>query len=462
MVINLYTITKKRNSTAQPSGSGTDVTANWNDGVSSILAPSLRVYLPSDTYLAYNYCKIASLGRYYYIQDWKYNGDGTWTALLECDVLASWKASIQSSYGYVDRADNVTFTSNDILDTFYPATMEQYKVKSAISTTFTSIPSGGTFVICVLGNSNPVLGPVTPFVVSSYQMGILMSSMMTRSTQWSDIDALSEDVLKSFINPMQYITRVMWLPFTTSFLEDTTISLGGWSTGATGHRLTTNMMQFHNTISVPQGTGYKKYPPYATYTLIAPAFGTFQLDGTILAKTPTIQYAVNIDMVNGSATLIVATKTLETYNLDAEYELLRASTQFGIEIPMAQISTNYAGMAKGALSVAGSAAAGAAGSVGVVSGIASAVEAAIAPVVQSTGSLSGGFNLDINMIYIEAIFYKTVDESPEDFGYPIKKRMQLTSFTGYVKMAHSEFDAACTSTEKDQIISLLEGGIYIE
>ena len=456
MVISLYTITKKRNSTKQPTGTGTDVNAYWNDGASSLLAPSLRVTLPNDSYLTANYCKIASLGRYYYITDWTYNGDGTWTAALQVDVLASWKTQIQSSYGYVDRAADATLRNTAVMDTFYPATLTQLKSKSATATSLYPAPSQGCFLLSILSAdpyTTPTIGPITCYYMTPANLKDLVNNMLDITIDWDDISALSEDVLKSFVNPMQYITRVMWLPFPHTFLSNTEINLGGWATGAYGGVADAQMFTFRYTLNVPAGTGYKRYPPYATYTFISPVFGVFSLDGTIVSQHSTLAATIHVNAINGNATLIVTTNTTTPFSIDDEYELFRASTQLGIEVPMAQISTNYAGMARGAMAAATSLSAGWAGVPGIISGITSSVEAAISPSAQSTGSLSGGFNVDIGKLYIEAVFYGTVEENPTDFGYPVKKQMQLSNVLGYVKLAHSDFDAGCTSTEKDQIIS---------
>ena len=133
---------------------------------------------------------------------------------------------------------------------------------------------------------------------------------------------------------------------------------------------------------------------------------------------------------------------------------------------MAQISTNYSGIVKGAGSVLGSVAnvftnpAGA--FAGIAGGIMDAVTASLSPNVQSGGAVAGGFNIDVMSMYVESIHYSTVLESPTTYGYPIKAYEPLTGYSGYVILAYSDFNASCTSTEKDQIINYLESGVFLE
>ena len=88
---------------------------------------------------------------------------------------------------------------------------------------------------------------------------------------------------------------------------------------------------------------------------------------------------------------------------------------------------------------------------------------ALSPSVQSTGGSINGFVFDVGMMYVQQIRYGTVDQSDISFGKPVKKYVaNLTNITGFVQYDVSLFNGACTSTEKDMIITFLEGGAYIE
>lgn len=466
---DFFTLTKKRNSTLQPAGTGSfSLSVTLNDASSSLLYPSIRLRIPSDAILQCNYVHITKFSRYYYIDDWSYNADGTWTASCSVDALASWRTAIKGSSGYVDRAYTTGYTDTGIIDTFYPARDNFVVRKTTITTGLNAVPSGGTFLISVLSKSSPTIGPVAYYYVNTAQMQTLVSNMLsTINSSWSSVDTLTSDVLKSFINPMQYITKVMWLPFSHSVSMTDGIYLGGWDTGASGHKTSDIMFSFRSqtAVSIPQPTGYNAYPPYSRYTFVSPVFGTFELDGTILAKNPSIHWEIDVNALSGSATLIVTTPV--TVGSDTtRYELFRSSVQLGVEIPLSQISTNYAGIAKGvgsAISNVPGLFVNPTGAVaGIASGVMDAVSAALSPSVQSSGALTGGFNVDVNSMWIESIHYATVLPSPSAFGYPIKAYVPLSGYSGYVKLVQSDFSGACTATEKDTIINYLLEGVYLE
>ena len=466
---DFFVLTKKRNSTMQPSGTGQySLSVTLNDADTSLLSPSLRLRIPSDGILQCNYVHIIKFSRYYWIDDWTYNADGTWTANCSIDVLASWRNEIKSSSGYVDRAYIEGYVDTSIIDTLYPAKTSYVVRKTTIPTGFNPAPSGGTFLISVLSSQNPSVGPLAYYYMNSYQFGVLVANMLSVSnTTWSDIDTIDADVVKAIVNPMQYITRVMWLPFQHTVTMEDAIRLGGWDTGAYGHKTTDIMFRFRSqsAVSVPQPTGFKPYPPYSKYTFVSPVFGTFELDGTVLASNPSVNWEINVNAISGSATLVVTTP-ITTGGTTTNYELFRASTQLGVEIPMAQISTNYSGIAHGAASAINGAINAITNPVGAVAGIASgvldAVTASMSPNVQSSGSLTGGFNIDVQSMWVESIHYATVLAAPTAFGYPVKSYVPLSGYSGYVKMVQTDFAAACTSTEKDAIIAYLESGVYLE
>lgn len=466
---DFFTLTKKRNSTLQPAGTGSfSLSVTLNDTSSSLLYPAIRLRIPSDAILQCNYVHITKFSRYYYIDDWTYNADGTWTASCSVDVLASWRTAIKGSSGYVDRAYTDGYTDTGIMDIFYPARDNFVVRKTTITTGLNAVPSGGTFLISVLSKSSPTIGPLAYYYINTAQMQTLVSNMLsTIDSSWSSVDTLSSDVLKSFINPMQYITRVMWLPFAHSVTMDEKIYLGGWDTGAYGHKTSDVMFSFRSSaaVSIPQPTGYNAYPPYSRYTLVSPVFGTFELDGTIIAKNPSIHWEIDVNALSGSATLIITTPVTAGAST-TRYELFRASVQLGVEIPLMQTSTNYAGIAKGigsaVTSLMGITSNPAGALAGAASGVLDAVVEALSPSVQSSGALTGGFNVDVNSMSIESIHYATILQSPSTFGYPIKAYVPLSGYSGYVKLVRSDFSAACTAAEKDTIINYLLEGVYLE
>lgn len=472
---DFFTLTKKRNSTLQPTGTGSfSLSVTLNDASSSLLYPAIRLRIPSDAILQCNYVHITKFSRYYYIDDWTYNADGTWTASCSVDVLASWKAAIISSPGYIGRAENASIQNQYALDTYYPATNLHTTYRQTIDTGMSGTPLLGTFVIGVMSKDSPNLGAISYYAIQRDQLATMMSNMMATAgstvQDWRDTDSITGDVLKTIVNPIQYITSCKWFPFSIPNLSyNTAINLGGWATGATGAKIESMQRAMYGDLTISSLPGFLDYPPYARYSFISPIFGTFDLDPTVIAQNKNITWTIDTNLATGGSVL-----TVKSYRTSGEsrylYELFRSSTMLAVDIPITQLGTNYVGIAKTAISTV----AGAAdwqnwitspGSqvANIANGLIDAATMALSPSVQSTGGSINGFVFDVGMMYVQQIRYGTVDQSDISFGKPVKKYVaNLTNITGFVQYDVSLFNGACTSTEKDMIITFLEGGAYIE
>ena len=116
--VDLYTLSKRDNSTKQPTGTPAEYDCILKDGC-SIFTPAIKLDLglASDPSV-YNYAYIPAFGRYYFIEDWFFS-DRLWIANMRVDVLATYKTQIGSSSLYVMRAAGAN--DGDIIDTLYPA-----------------------------------------------------------------------------------------------------------------------------------------------------------------------------------------------------------------------------------------------------------------------------------------------------------------------------------------------------
>lgn len=501
MLIKLYQFVKRRNSTMIPTNSTTHLdisTAKINDGNTSILNPEVRLTRVDETgTLAYNYMYIPSFNRYYYIDNWQFNGDGTWTAYCRVDVLASWKPQIQSTGGYVDRASTVSEQNKYISDGMYPATNKSVTTVDRYLTGFDADVADGSFVIGVIGHNNPNIGAVSYYRVTAAQLQTLITNMATTSTAaWSSVNSFSSDVIKSLVNPVQFIVSCKWYPFAFSFTGETSenIYLWAWDTGATGYKLPQTWASFPAssggwttcTIYDLQGSpipgetfpDYHHYPPYAPfaqYSFITP-WGTFEIPTEQVAyqmmHTPDsgtprcrLQYRIMMNFVSGTGT--IEARIPSEYVSDAYYEVFRREIEVGMDIPLEQVSISYVNAAKGALKTVGGIASTVAGNpfgiLNIADGIIDTAAAITSPSVQSTGATMAAFTPNIEHVYVQATRFRTVDQSNDTLGRPVKKYYSaLTAFSGFIKMDVSEFRANCTESERDAVIEYLTNGVFLE
>lgn len=483
----------------------------FDDTNTSLMSPNLRVNYqhtqtsPYTPIFLCNYCYIPRFERFYYIGDWAYNADGTWTASCSVDVLGSFKANIRQSHGYLSRASDQTLRNPEILDTFYPSINLPFLHRHEIFTGFTAAPSGGTYMIGVVSGLSstdqsdvPSFGAVTYYFIPFDQFKTLLIDFMnTGAADWSQVTDVSADVVKAVVDPFQYIVSCKLYPFSppSGMTYTDRIKLGYWTSNALGHRTQEHIMSIPITLTFSEtpGQGIQElypetyteddvtyylpnYAPYARYTLVHPLFGSFDIDTTIFSTYRSLYINTVINYLSGYATFTVSAIIAQTEDGQGHihnvlHELIRTNAPIGIDVPLAQITTNYLSIGKSATSGVGNAVGIATGetmmnrigaAVGLVGNMLDAATAAISPSVQTSVPPMGGYNNEIDRFVIQEVRFPTVEQAPDQFGYPVKKAVTSLPTSGFVLMDHTEFQGPCTSTEREMICEFLESGIYME
>ena len=104
MVINLYAgFHKKRNSTLRPDEHiEVQTVSGYMKEPFSILRPifNLQNFPPNGRPYFYQYAYVPTFGRYYFVEDWSFEG-GLWNVSLSVDVLATYRTAIGENNLYV-------------------------------------------------------------------------------------------------------------------------------------------------------------------------------------------------------------------------------------------------------------------------------------------------------------------------------------------------------------------------
>lgn len=399
IVATLYKFSKKANSTAQPSLASTpslSVQIRLNDGDSSLLSPSIRLTPPriNNTEVAiydYNYIHIPQFSRYYYVDNWDYNGDGTWSAICSVDTLASWKAAIQASPGYVGRSQS--YRNSSAMDTIYPALDSPLTIRNTANTGFSPAISSGTIVLGI-ANAQPVpaavnqLGGVRYYMMSANMFLTLVQKLigfqdddgnLLENILWKLTDTAENMVqgYKSLNTPLQYVTSCRFYPvtFNTSYQSNIiNLMFGGWKTTAIGALLPqlyeefpwNSQQGYHwgelqitdaSEIPIPgtnpqqylDGTRYPAYAPYADYSLITP-WGNFTLEANVMADmmrwsadSRKLYWKISLNIADGMGTFVVRNSYALTINdnngsatvsPNTIHEFLRTQIKLGVDIPL--------------------------------------------------------------------------------------------------------------------------------
>ena len=488
--VNFYQFAKKENSTKIPTAPGTaGATHNCviKDG-SSITAPVLGIHVPMvSTLYRCNYAYIATYNRYYYITDWKWDS-GLWWATLICDTLATYKTAILNTNAYIVRA--MALWDGTIADTLTPATTKSTGWVSGWGGTNNS-PweyrfSNGFYVVGIINNDASSIGAVSYYAFTPVQFAGLKSFLLGDTT-WTGITTtnpdLGDSLYKSLFNPFQYISSINWFPlaFNTAWgTALTSLKFGWWTLDEIScYRLTTYIHTIGGTLYVgehPQAATmgvYLNAHPFSTYRLLAPPFGEFTLDSSLIVnstytqsdttKVAPIVVAIQVDFISGNGSLRVWTGI----GNGEIATLVYTQTEVAVPIQLAQITTNGWGQVRNIVET-GAGVLGNALSLDVKGAVSSAITGVLngielkIPHAQEKGN-NGSIGIYTQPFQIENVYATMANDIYLDRGKPLCRFMRIGDLaTGYCQTvgAHVEIDG--TDQEIAQIDALLDGGIYLE
>lgn len=101
--INFYQYNGRPTTVNKQLENGTTVNGDLRQDF-DILRPVITLKLPQ--YPNYNYCHIAALGRYYFVESITYIGNGMYEIKLSVDVLKTYETQILAAYATVTKTDN--------------------------------------------------------------------------------------------------------------------------------------------------------------------------------------------------------------------------------------------------------------------------------------------------------------------------------------------------------------------
>lgn len=468
--VNLYSFSKRDNSTARPSGTGTEFSCVLKSG-SGIMHPVLAfdIGLSSDP-SSYNYAYIAAFDRYYFVEEW-YFDRALWTATLKVDVLATYKSEIGAASLYILRAAGAN--NGNVIDTLYPA-----KTGCSFDNEIKSNPWNTTPVpvIGVIG-SGGVFGSLNYYALdpASTELSTLLQHLLTPQdiinvgNEFNDLDA-SYALQLSLVDPIQYIKTCVMLPVAltdiTAIDAAAGIDIYSWnfSTGRKIHPASRIYKNYSFTLKKHPDTNsrgnYVNSAPFTKITLTIPPYGCIDIDTSVTCNASTLYVDIEIDPTNGKGILVISCNGIVLNRLEA---------QIGIPVSLSQVTRDYVGAITSAIGgiagTIGGIAAGGAGGVaggiaGGISGIGNAIEA-IQPRAQSMGS-TGSFVANRGDFRLDYQFMRPVDDDNTHNGRPLCEVRQVSSLSGYMLVQDGDVSTNGTSAEDAAIRNYLESGFYYE
>lgn len=464
--VNLYTITKEPNSTAQPTGAGTQHLCVSNQPF-DVLHPNIPLNLGNAANpTVYNYCKIPDFqNRYYWIRTWTWE-DGLWVAHCDVDPLASWKTAIGSTNAYVLRA--AAEWDGTVVDTMYPFltdTQTESDIKAA--SWWDTEPANGSYCVGIVGSG------ATQYYVFSYQsLDLFIRYLLTDAYASAALNALAvatNPELKVQLQPLQFISSIVWLPFNIAsgtlaqnvmvgYVDCTEFAICTPAPATTLFQTVYTLKRHPNSGS----RGEWLNTAGASYSLYVPPFGHLNLDPVTAANFSRIMTQIQVDTRTGSAILDVF------YGSESEpYGKLDHHLTGQVGLPF-QIGGNISpGYGIGALlrdvvPIATSALSGnTLGAIGATSGAIGNMAESYIPKANTIGNTPSVAALR----GLERVQYEWRFPTEEDLvnrGRPLCKVKRLDTLPGYQLCTHVDVQAAASREELDAIRTYLESGYYYE
>ena len=452
MTIEVFNFAKEPNSTKQPASAGRSITCTLKDDC-SMMHP---VFLLNGWQMTDNYLKWGS--RYYFIEDIIIKSKDHAEYHCREDVLASFKSYIGSSSQYIVRSSH-SYTGN-IIDTKYPALASINKSETPLSTLHASVLSTGFFVVGVQNGSSVQAGGVTYYALDDTSFQSLLDFMYGGT--WLDTSQanISLALQKELINPMQYISSIVWFPMAMpSGLTQTEIKFGWWSgSGVNGYRIPPGAFvnTYSQTVSLPRhpsansrGT-FLNAAPYTRHTLFCYSFGQIPIDSMYFAESPSCTIAITLDLSTGDAKLQI---------VDASARLVQlVPGKMGQEIQIGQLSQSLVSPVSNIVS--GAVGIGYGNFVGFGQGIASAIESMMPQQSVRGGNGSRMWYYREPSILTECMLIASEDK--DQLGRPLCVRGTVSSYPGYIEVENADIEFACNFSELTEIKSFMESGFFYE
>lgn len=472
MEITVYSgFTKRINSTSRPSGGTTKNVVLKNP--TSVIRPTF-IITGFDT--SWNYILWGT--RYYFVDDIVIltNNQASYTCSL--DVLATYKDVIGSSSQYVARAAG-TFDGS-ISDSYYPMKSQQsYSRVLTSSNPWFVMPELGAFVFGIVGQTDAdSFGSTTYYVMDIYGAKSLMDEVFNMQNSAYDaasvesVAGVPEELYKSILNPAQYITSCMFLPFEAESVGSgahEAIKVGWYDLGVTAVTFDPSfdaLPSIAGTITLPKHPQnargvYMNNAPFTEYVLSFEPFGDIVLPPDMLVSATTIYYKCTVDVITGQGTLKVYAGSDDTGQL-----LITEASQVGVPIAITGGVYDYSvgGLAKKSVG-------------GFISNVLDSLrnkefvtdtpyihgimDAVTTPSLSTSGSNGSLLFLEYPPI-LYAKFTHVVDDDNAQLGRPLCQIKVINTLSGYIKCLGA--DVACTGTkeEKSAIISFMNSGFFYE
>ena len=474
-IATFYTTSKRHNSTAVPSGgSSFDVQLK---GGSDLIDPVFLMRFNGTP----NYSSMSYESRYYFITGIKSVRDNLWEISGHVDVLATYESEIRNTNAYVlFHTHNNTELSDRRLGV---KTTAVYKSATGAFDTLGGVtPSTCGVVVNVTGEDSCAAYSMTQADakdllndLDNWYQNDAMPDPPPGSTPFASVENALTWMANCVFNAIKQliatgkagdsIKSAFMLPFTAGSMGDVseTVKLGKYVTTKTGSRIVNRTKGDSATVSIPwQAADWRRNAPYHEIFLYIPYIGLVNISPSDVIGVSSIKVHVEVDLLSGDSIFTISAGTDE--RVIAQYNTNLAAP-YAIGASNINPASAATAIVSGAATVAGAVMTGGAsvalGTAGII-GLANNMQAQPTCIGSNAGGAAVGL---LARVVCYTIFHDTI-ESPATMnaavGTPTNCVKSLGSISGYVQTRAASVSGSMTDTEREEINSLLDGGVYLE
>ena len=445
--VSFYNFSKRRNSTATPPGSGTDISVLLKENT-SLYNPVFE--LSGGNYPNYTYASWQGL--YYYVTDIVSTGNDLYEISCELDAMGSAAGDILGLSAFVVRSSS----SYDVLvpDSEICRKADIIDMETGATSLSDYFDGTGCFVMRTVGgtSSDGINTYIHSYASLAQTLGFIWSNDV--------LDAAWDTVIKAVFNPFQYVISLKYTPLAYSFLttpgtvSSETAYYGWWKdpnyTYPSPSYTSKHILAFTIDKPVRYYNDWRDFDSRFTRAyIILPGGELHVIPSAWLSQTLKLDFY--FDVINGEG----------AYRLWADgYILASFTAKLFFDYQIGQVDTTLPALSAGSIGMVAAASTGNLFATSILS--AGTVSDAIQPNPSvngvSVGTAGYGANQNVRIV---AEYYDSTDY-PVDKGRMLCDNVTLSTLSGYCQCSNASVDTDLPAQYKDEINGYLNSGFFIE
>ena len=447
--VSFYNFSKRRNSTARPSGSGTQIDVLLKENT-SLYNPVFE--LSGGNYPSYTYASWQGL--YYYVTNIVSTGNNLYEVECELDPMGSAKSDILSTTAFVNR-------SSSSYDIYMPDNELSNKAKivdhgHTVSSLTGIFDSTGCYIMRVIGKEG-----IDTFILTQSDLHDILDFMFDDG---NFTDVLGDVVIKAVFNPFQYIASLQYTPLSYTWVSDgafnSTFHFGWWPINTDTYKKTTRtgLHILGQTVTLPSAYfgDFRDYDTrFTRCNMILPGGIETEMPSSWLSLA-SLKIEIVFDILTGKAQYLI---TDSGSNVMSTF-----SAQLGFDVQIGQQAVSAGGVISNA--VAAGVGFGMGNALGVLSGI-GGLSGAVSAITQPNPSIVGSQQTALfaqvqSGVEIEYTRYESGTYAGASIGRMLNQEVTLSTLTGFCKCSAASVDTDLPAQYKDEINGYLNSGFFIE